>query len=181
MPQTIALQRGSGSYTAGILTLFTQSGGTATRVIPVQLVIQNTGSMSGGVSSSNYAKLSLILQASGAGSSVLAAANSFQSALFFTTTLGWPIATNIQSLGGTATASNYYTYYAFQGPSNGGSFSSDGGVPYNPAPQNNNITPIPQFWMGPGDSVRLYINGNDSSGGSVSGSYSYSFVTITES
>jgi len=170
MAQTIAMQRGSGSISVGtssvLVTLFTQSGGTATRVV------FNGFSYACSNTNSNVAVL-LRVDQSGGGKYVLGKQQMTAAAATFV-----PMVTNM-----------YQPVYNGSALSNtAGNFSHNvGGSDYvgTGSPFDTTIRAdiagggIPQnFWIGPSDAVVLNIQNNS---GSFTTNYAYSFTTITES
>jgi hypothetical protein len=187
MAQTIAMQRGTVSITANgttATTLFTQSGGAATRVItggmtgswstlvssstsfsfiltvtPSGASYDNTiGYMQGYTSGGNLYTFSLLPEAGATGSQ---ATNSYNVAInpssTLTTSYGGPFSDNIA----------YNNIYLNTSPA-GASFNNNY-LTYNAFPK--------QFWIGPSDVVR--VKAFNYSGGTLY--LTYSFVTVTES
>lgn len=183
MAQTIALQRGSATCSAtgnSPATLFTQSGGTATRVIINGLSFKNSVTGSGGVAQ-------LIVAQSGG-------------------TVWWPVAIKAISNAGNSSGFDFYpgvsvtygaqrasTAYTLTGAAvlamTGSSFPADTNVAsYNIHSTDNapsiiasssNYEHCPQqFWIGPGDSVQFKTFAG---GGSGTATIGFSFTTITES
>lgn len=185
MAQTIALQRGTATVTwdgSSTTTLFTQSGGTATRVII------------GGISAftaSNPSALGMQLSVGLAGSTTN------------TVTIAYKASSNQQSYGAidfipglmpTSGAkrpdtSDTITGSSVLGYSTAGSFGSaqntvnalltgaSSGCNFGQSTFNYEYCPL-QFWIGPSDIVRW--RGYNNSGG-YTGTVAYSFITITES
>jgi len=170
MAQTIATQRGTGSLYNGIATLFTQSGGNATRVIFNQLAFySNSSTMSSAI-------ISIIHTVSNGSTNIIGwwrpnggvyagqiCPNPNGTSPMQTT---WNTNGYGNSNGGLIQVNtlNYpgsFTVFAITG------YSDMGYGSY--APQN--------FWIGPGDSVAIrFYDGN---GNGLN--YAYHFVTITES
>lgn len=184
MAQTIALQRGSTSITwngTTAYTLFTQSGGTATRVIigGVSAYSTNNGSINMAMfvkqsGTSNY----LTIGYKGVGTASSSNSLDFYGGSAITPLPAQPASTN-NSAGGTPILVN----------SNGGFFGA--GDISNTAVQainsqfsNSNsffqfeVCPQ-QFWIGPGDSVVMKFFNYSSA--AATGIVAYTFTTITES
>jgi hypothetical protein len=181
MAQTIALQRGTASITwdgTTQTTLWTQSGGTATRVI-----FNGCSAYNNTASAGNF--MSLFVKLSGGGSYGLAATrvgnSTITSALTFcpgnvNVTGGANGSSQITS-GSTIQTYNVagsypldidMTYVGLQGGASGGTgFTSQNVFEFCPA----------QFWIGPGDAIVFKCKGATSNSGAVA----YSFTTITES
>lgn len=186
MAQTIALQRGTTSVSAdntSSVTLFTQSGGTATRVIINSLVM----TFSPTPNSSTTQSVGFYVTSSGGKTSVIglikASANNI--AMQFTPA-GSP---NNQFLAIPLSAGNPYSAMAHI-TSNSTSGTGGGGASTININNTQNSTGLPQnmvspnFYIGPSDIVLLKANVLYSSGKGTSPctmSISYSFTTITES
>ena len=191
MAQTVALQRGTTTVVADgstFATLFTQSGGTATRVI--------LNSVSFWTSGTYDTQIRAILAVKSAGSST----NVFTVGLkVFTNSLGISAfdfspmmkTTAFATVGGT-TSNNIIgatLMYADQASSPGGTFASrpsGSGVICNSATENGfgqsggcYDKVATNFWIGPSDvvCVKIFSNG----GGAKTWNVGYSFATVTES
>jgi hypothetical protein len=182
MAQTIAMQRGTTTITAngtGPTTLFTQSGGTATRVI-----INGIAGYSGG--SSSYWCMMLSVTNSGTSVNLPVAFKStggFTGSIggcFFLSGLGAASNGGAQYSGAATTASaavlgNYANTWPRSGDpiiagANGSLVvSGSQAAVYEYCPQN--------FWIGPGDQVCLGLY--NSAGSSVN--VAFNFTTVTES
>jgi len=181
MPQTVAMQRGSvsGSASGAWITLFTQSSGIATRVIPInfeqyfsQSPNNNTGYFQMAIVSSSGGG-QIITSTNGGGSNNIAG---------FQITCTNTNAADIAAVSTIAVAKSIFWR------------SSAGASPYNAAistasanygtTANGSPNPIGQFYMGNGDSLRYRITGIYNSGkgtATCTTNASFSFVTITES
>lgn len=169
MAQTIAMQRGVVSCpNDGIVTLFTQSGGTSTRVIFNQLTwfYNQTSANTNGVIT--------YYNASG-GSSIIGFLRNNQSSSqmqFMTTDFGMLSYNNGSS-----------TSPVFSSLGNNAGASYIGANTGSAAPQPNTpsgacLSNMPtNFWIGPSDSIKFTWYHADSGTATVS----YSFTTITES
>lgn len=182
MAQTIVLQRGSTTCSStgnSPATLFTQSGGTATRVIINGLSFKNSANGNGSAAQ-------LIVAQSGG-------------------TVWWPVAIKTVGQNGTASGFDFYpgisnmagaqratSAYTISSANilatTGTNWPCDTNVAtYNVFTTDNQFSIITssiqlehcpqQFWIGPGDSVQMRIF-NNSSGTATIG---FSFTTITES
>jgi hypothetical protein len=167
MAQTIAMQRGTGTTSGSAsATLFTQSGGLATRVIVngIALKVASTGTQ-------YWTSINLI--SSGGGSMLLATAAWYSAGNQFT-----PLSTmaNVAYSAGGATAPSALLNLSYDNNQVGNQYVGD--------TQPNQIgrvnTGIGQggaialnFWMGPGDSILMR--------NTTTCTYAYSFTTITES
>jgi hypothetical protein len=182
MPQTVAMQRGSVSSTAsgGWITLFTQSSGIATRVIPINFehwLSQNPNNNTG------YFQLAIV--SSSGGGQIISSYN------------GTP-SQNLNSFQITCTNTNAADIATVSTTAVGRSIqwrtSSSGSSPYNASISNvsagygttaqGNANAIGQFFMGSGDSLRYRITAIFNQGKGTSPcttNASFSFVTITES
>lgn len=184
MPQTIALQRGTTTVSTDnvtSVTLFTQSGGIATRVILNQLGFFFSGSPTAGlihavvlhtVSGGQTFMLGILRDTDrrrsyqfppGASSNSAFLGSATQTAA--STSAVWsnfPIMSGTGSTGvGSSDASGVITDY-----------STGTSAKYSMMPSN--------FYMGPGDSITMKIFA-EVSGGPTTANISYSFTTITES
>jgi hypothetical protein len=167
MAQTIAMQRGTGTTSGSAsATLFTQSGGLATRVIVngIILKVASTGTQ-------YWTTINVV--SSGAGSIMIAAASWYSAGNQFT-----PLSTmaNVAYSAGGATGPqprlnlNYDNnqvnnqYVGDTSPNQVGQVNTGigqgGAIPLN-------------FWIGPGDSILMR--------NTTSCTYAFSFTTITES
>jgi hypothetical protein len=188
MAQTVATVRGSGSLPSGggTATLFTQSGGSSTRVIFNQLAFysqdyqyaDNTSlnlshvSSVGGATLIGYYRNSM---SSCSGFQLFPNPNSTGPLDFAQVVLGNTYSYPYSRNGYISTAANNQSYSGSHfnssftiGSNINGTFSSS----Y--VPQN--------FWIGPGDSVSIRLNWNYIGNGYYpSASYIYHFTTITES
>lgn len=183
MAQTIALQRGTAtvlSNGSSITTLFTQSGGTATRVIMNQLIFTSSNEWGNGYLSDKG--IGIYHESSGGKTSLLGiirdnvdnmkewqfpvAHNTFNfwqplststltgaSPIIFTDAGGGIVATT------PPTTRIYYTGNTSQ-------------IRYSAMP--------PQFYIGPGDSIKVKAQGRDSGSQPTTVTVGYSFTTITE-
>lgn len=160
MPQTIAMQRGTGTLPASgntSATLFTQSGGSATRVITNGITFFASG---------GYSFMHLIVVPLGGSGYIIGRYFAYvASGQFSVSPAGglnivgggpYDVTTQISASAGNV-AANY----------NPAAVSASQGQPSS-APQT--------FWIGPGDEVKLRAN-NDG----YAQTYSFSFTTITES
>ena len=179
MAQTIAMQRGSTSATFNSTryTLFTQSGGNATRVI-INAITVWSGSGFGGWGN-------MMLQVLNSGTSVYlpiaikmsGAAINPSAMTFIPETVG--ISGGAQQASSTATLTSQTLWYpdgsdwpntngmTIQGAVSNAS-SSNGNSNFEFCPRN--------FWIGSGDSVILQVKGSSN----PSGTMGWSFTTITE-
>jgi hypothetical protein len=170
MPQTIATQRGTGSATRNTsTTLFTQSGGNATRVIFNQLAFYSSGA-SGSLS---YPTISIVHTVSNGSTNIIGWYKGYGSMA------GGQICPNPNGTGPTQTNGTSNSNGGFM--VNGNSYNYPGSDSFyiqggytdisigSYAPQN--------FWISSGDSVSLrYQESNPNTL-----NYAYHFVTITES
>ena len=182
MAQTIAMQRGATSITAsgGYNTLWTQSSGVATRVIPNMLVGYWTQSP---LNVASY--VTLTLQSSTGGSQVLGWMYISSSATQYRT---WQAginynATNQMAPVSTSSAMNGWNLYT-----NGSGYIADNvaNITYNLQILNVNsgFTPLGQFYMGNGDSLKIRSSSIYQSGKSQFNNtlqVAWSFTTVTES
>ncbi len=181
MPQTVAMQRGSvsGTSNGNWITIFTQSSGIATRVIPVNLEHW----MSPNPSSNNGSWQLAVVSSSGGGQiiSSTSGSSSMNNYRGFQLTCCTNNAQDIVAVSTTATQKSIYWS------------SSTNASPYNSSYSNVNVSygttggtpnPIGQFFMGNGDSLRFRCFGNYNSGKSnpnTTSNVNFSFVTVTES
>lgn len=178
MAQTIALQRGTTSVTADgtIVTLFTQSGGTATRVILNQLswylnAIQNSGSPT-----------AIVLHTSSGGqTSVLGYYRRTNGSMYSGQFL---IGGNNSAWNSTGAAStgNISSNPAMTGGS-GGMGNDQPSLEYSGTSTYTSSMPS-TFYIGPGDSIKIKIYSSAGTGKSFvyrTANIGYSFTTITES
>ena len=184
MAQTIALQRGTASVSGDgttFVTLFTQSGGTATRVIVNQL----TMSFSAQLSSNNAA--CLYLTSSGGQSSVLGVMSRSDTGSQYA----------VQFPAGSSNANAWFgTYNGVNGSSgspmiqqtiSSGDMSAGNcsGVNLSYGSTAPRFAVLPQnFWIGPSDVLKMKVNARITVGKNtqaVTVSLSWSFTTITES
>lgn len=189
MPQTIALQRGTTSVTSdssSVVTLFTQSGGTATRVIVNNLgvyftTLPNSGSVSmllyisqsggqdmviGQLSTSDRTRSYQFLAGSSTNNSFMGVGLSQSSSSNNNVVPSTP---QIRSTGSNGVAS-----------ANANQIS----VVYSSLSTTQLAVLNSNFYMGPSDSIKMKIQASVTSGKSVistTGNISYSFTTITES
>jgi hypothetical protein len=181
MAQTVALQRGTGTLsTTGTtsVTLFTQSGGLATRVIFNQL----TWYLNAGTSSAGMTAI-LCLNSSGGQSSVIALYRANSSTMwggnFVNKNNGNPMPRSIYNGSGMvmSTSSMYQQSAAQAIGTNAGTVTINQGSSY--------IDTMPtNFWIGPSDALTFKMSANNPAGKGTSPltcTYSYSFTTITES
>lgn len=187
MAQTIAIQRGtttvSGSGTSTV-TLFTQSGGTATRVIINQLIIyfsdyaQNSGTGA-----------NLYLTSSGGYSSIIGQLkyNSSSSIYAMQFITGAPNNGFNGTSPGTSNSNLSSNPFIFQNSTIGDMLASNFA---NTTTQYSNSSyeaycNVPaNFYMGPGDALKMRVRGQIPSGkgtASRTANIGYSFTTITES
>ena len=161
MAQTIAMQRGTGSIAGGssvTTTLFTQSGGTATRVIFNGLAWYSNSNAS--------MAMSLYVSPSGGAPYLIGYWKQFAQSSQFVPSLNGPFGL----VTGSATLPDTFQYYtgaaqyiALVGPDSVSSSTGPASVAQN-------------FWIGPSDSVILRA-GNSG----TAQTFGYSFTTITES
>lgn len=184
MPQTIALQRGTTTVTANstsAVTLFTQSGGLATRVIVNQLAVSFSDLVD-----ETQTTVGVYHESSGGQTSLIG--------LFRRTdatsirALQFPVgAFTNNNWGGTPfpSSSEYSNQLPiiFQGSTAGDMFSSNPNsiqaVYSNPTHLRFAVLPS-NFYIGPNDSIRIKIRGFNTSSGATTATISYSFTTITE-
>lgn len=166
MAQTIAIQRGASSVSNNtITTLFTQSGGTATRVIANMLTFYaNT--------SGNGCNATLIHTSSGGGSHIVGYLGG--SSGLVQTAIAVNGMSNAASWIGNASGIAYGNTMI-----RGGSTAYQGtliqGFPVSPA---SNVSYLPQnFWIGPSDTLSFGVY--DSGWSTIQ--VAWSFTTITES
>lgn len=185
MPQTISVQRGSGSWSGGstgnVYTLFT-NGASPSRVIPQQLVIRRTDGTS--TSSLQY-NFGLLQTVSGGVSSIISMVVGSNSPPM-NNIIQFPIVTNYTPSSGGATIVLPYNAVPFiynSAVSTARTFENQ--TYHNTA---TNLTGVnlglSQFYLGASDVVKLstagiYAAGKGSS--PISGVYYYSFLLITES
>lgn len=188
MTQTVGLQRGTTTVTPNgnnTVTLFTQSGGTATRVIPSQLCFYAT-------SSANSANQIMVrLTTSGGQTSIIGVARISSAGGFYAwqfTITGSPnnnfVGTGGLSGYGSFLNSNVNLSQASTVGDMGSATPSSIALNYSDSGTQRNIFLPSNFWMGPGDSISIKPFWQNVSGKSVSYptlNISYSFVTITES
>jgi len=181
MAQTIALQRGTTTCASGSsVTLFTQSGGTATRVILNQLVWYSNGS------GNNFSNENVILAhtSSGGYTSMLGylrfnAANAGNALQFYAGQQG-DIGTQMAPQGTAGSVPLNAIYFNNSGASGSGFAINPTGVGTQ-FPQTNGNTQIwcaNNFWIGPSDTISF--RHTDASNG-FTATIGYSFTTITES
>jgi hypothetical protein len=188
MAQTIALQRGTTTVSAGgntVVTLFTQSGGTATRVIINQLIVYFTSGPPG-VSGNG---MNLYLTSSGGYSSIIGQMKYESSGSMW----AWQANTGAPNNGfngtspGTSNAINSANPFTFQSTSAGDMITgttSQTYMQYSNTSFNAYCNFPANFYMGPSDALKLKVRGLYTSGkGTASGTANvgYSFTTITES
>jgi hypothetical protein len=182
MAQAIAMQRGSLSVTADSTwnTLWTQSSGTATRVIPNQI---NGNWVYSGTGSTIFFQLALA--SSGGSGQIL----SMTQAMYFSNFNSWQIACTGNQSGNIIYGQNPGYLNSF-----GISSGSPGSPPYNagisnvslsmPVTANSHPAPVGQFFLGNGDSVRVRVYGLRSSGKGTAPNVMqiyWNMTTITES
>jgi hypothetical protein len=189
MAQTVSTVRGSGSLGSGggTATLFTQSGGSSTRVIFNQLAFYSQNSQYADNTSLNFNHVSSV-----GGSTLIGYYRNTGSACS-----GFQLFPNPNSTGpldfAQVVLGNTYSYpysrngYISSGASNNQSYS---GSHFNSSfTIGSNINGsfsgsyVPQnFWIGPGDSVSISLVWNYINAGFYpSANYIYHFTTITES
>jgi hypothetical protein len=178
MPQTIALQRGTTTVAGNdttYVTLFTQSGGIATRVIVNQLGIFFSSAPNTPI------RINVLHDSSGGQSTLLGSLRDVgqRRSVQFTPAANDPFAGNVgqtstsgfkqrprhpivgsngaSGVGSANTGSTQIEYYE----------TTDANFYYSILPSN--------FYMGPGDSLRMIVEGGSTA------NISYSFTTITES
>jgi len=183
MAQTIALQRGSttvsSSGSSGV-TLFTQSGGTATRVIINGLAFKNSVAGSGCVAQLYVAQ---------SGGTVFWAV-AIKATASSNGAGGFDFYPGVQNMSGAQRSSAQYTQTGavILGINTNNVFPADGNVAAytlfstdNPASivsSMANLENCPsQFWIGSGDAVAMKVFNN----GGGTATIGYSFTTITES
>jgi hypothetical protein len=181
MPQTVAMQRGtvSGSASGGWITLFTQSGGIATRVIPVNFTHWFSQS-----ANNNTAYFQLAIASSTGGGQIISSMNSTSSGNMnsFQITCTTNNAQDIVSVGTTAASKSIRWIGGGAGASPYNASISAVQNQYGSTGQSANA--IGQFFMGPGDSLQYRVTGvfNQGKGTATCTSNAhYSFVTVTES
>jgi hypothetical protein len=179
MPQTIAMQRGStaASFNNTRYTLFTQSGGNATRVIINAITVWSGGGFGGWGN--------MMLQVQNSGTSVYlpiaikmsGAAINPSAMTFIPETVGMNTGGQKPSSTDTLTGQTLWYPDGSDWPSAGGmtiqgagtnAASANGNSAYEFCPRN--------FWIGSGDSVILQVKGSSN----PSGTMGWSFTTITE-
>jgi len=184
MAQTIALQRGTTTVAgsgASSVTLFTQSGGTATRVILNQLSFYNSTS-----ASNSSSRVLVYLTSSGGQTSVLGylfGSNGTGYSYQFlpgggNSNVGAGVSTAVLGQCPVIQSSNTSADIGTPNPSNvSASFDTSTG-------RNQAIFPS-NFWMGPSDSIKIKAYQSYTSGKSTlqvaTVNIGYSFTTITES
>ena len=183
MAQTIALQRGSTTVSSGGgsgVTLFTQSGGTATRVIINGLAFKNSVAGSGCVAQLYVAQSggSVFWAVAAKGASSGNACGGFD---FFPGTFnmnGAQRESSSSSLTG-AVILGINTNNVFPADGNVAAYNifSTNNVTSNVASMSNYETCPQQFWIGSGDAVAMKIFNN----GGGTATIGFSFTTITES
>jgi hypothetical protein len=181
MPQTVAMQRGtvSGSAGGGWITVFTQSTGLATRVIPVNFAHWLSQSPN-----NNTGYFQLAIASSTGGGQIISSMNGTGN-------------TNMNSFQITCTTNNAQDLFAVSTTTAQKSIRwSAGGA--GASPYNSGISSVSaqygatgvsanaigQFFMGPGDSLQYRVTAifNQGKGTAVCTSNAhYSFVTVTES
>lgn len=188
MAQTIALQRGTATVTSNMssaTTLFTQSGGTATRVIVNQLIFSSSSEWSNSIL--NNKGLAIYHTSSGGLTSLLGLFILQQGSL---KEGQFPIAANSANLWeGQSPASLAYdsttvpAIYTSAAQGISGSTSFPPAYPeWTSGPSYKKYAIIPsQFYIGPGDSLSFKAQGRDGSSQPTTITLSYSFTTITES
>ncbi len=185
MAQTIAIQRGELSFTWNdtLSTIFTQSGGTATRVI-----FGGYNSYTTGGPGSNVGMMTFIQNSAGnrwtpvsLWSGTRTSQNIYGFSVFpsqsNTTREGYGGATALYNTGnaiGSASGAGYLGTTAITNAIIMGG-NGNANLPFG-ATSNIDLQPS-QFWMGPGDSLVIRVT-SSSSGASY---LAYNFVTITES
>ena len=188
MAQTIAIQRGTTTVSANgntTVTLFTQSGGTATRVILNQLLVY----FSSGPPGVQNNGMNLYLTSSSGYSSVIGSMKfgSTTSQWAFQFPAGAPNSGFNGTSAGTSNSINSSNPFIYQ---SGGSGDMLANATNNIQVQYSNssydaYSVIPaNFYIGPGDALKLKVRGLYASGkGTASGTANvgYSFTTITES
>ena len=185
MAQTIALQRGSAAITwnaTSLTTLFTQSGGTATRVciggVSAYTSVASPLTMGIFVKQSAVAVYTMVAYKSIA-STVQAYSLDFFGGSQINANGAQRAATNATNsgssvLGNTLTA-DYTALCSFAGIEQAG---ADNAVFPGGTQSNFEVCPE-QFWIGAGDSVVMkFLNFNNTA---ATGNVGYSFITITES
>lgn len=185
MAQTIALQRGtttvSGNSTS-TATLFTQSGGIATRVIVNQLTFTFNSATSG-----SQTILGVYHTSSGGQTSLIGIFRNSQNGLGYqaiqfavgSATNNGFTATSISS------TSNLYPQMPCIGHTQSGDMSGTGpgniSFSYSDS-SNTRFSTLPSnFYIGPSDSIIIKAQALDGGGSPVTVTASYSFTTITES
>lgn len=185
MAQTIALQRGSTGVTwdgTTLTTLFTQSGGTATRVI--------VGGVSAHSSVSSPLSMGMFVKQSGASvytmvafKSTSSGGTSFSLDFFGGSTINNPFGqrastANMTSSSSVIAGNASATYTALQN-FNGILLAGGDAANYLGGTSSNYDVCPQQFWIGSGDSVVMkFFNFNNTA---ATGNVGYSFTTITES
>jgi hypothetical protein len=176
MAQTVATQRGTGSASNNtITTLFTQSGGNATRVIFNQLAFYSN-QLAGAF---NYPTISIVHTVSNGSTNLIGWWKSGPSTVYGGQICPNPNGTSPMQTNGSASGTSFASNggylannYTFNYPGSYGYFYIFGSADTNYgsyAPQN--------FWISSGDSVSLRFYDSNSNGLI----YAYHFVTITES
>jgi len=166
MPQTIAMQRGTSTVaSANATTLWTQSGGTATRVIfnGMGFRLANTGSNS---------YIDIVVVPSGGAPYVIAKLESDRTSWQF------QAANNPYSMN--TSPNSFGDVVIFRSNSAGtytGDFATIAGVNY-VQDASNQGTGLPlNFWIGPSDAIVARFQNN----ASQTATFGWSFTTITES
>lgn len=189
MTQTVAIKRGSGSFNGNYpngnrYLLWTQSGGNGTRVIPISFVLRRTDS---DVTNSSQTCMSIQLDISGGTTDIISAIDAGTNWSYIKQAFSWPRYTGATPPGTgniNYTAANNWPFYRNNNSSTSTTFANKLSETYMILDNNFNKSPIQQFWMGDGDSVYFAFFGYRPVGKStsnISGTYYYSFMTITES
>jgi hypothetical protein len=181
MAQTIAMQRGSLSVTADSTwnTLWTQSSGVAARVIPNQI---NGNWVYSGTGATIYFQLA-ISSSSGSGQIL-----SMTQGMYYSQFNSWQIGCTGNQSGNIVYGQNpsYLSTYGIIGPL--GSSPYNGSLPSGqlqaPTTAQSSPSPVGQFFLGNGDSVRVRVYGLRPSGKGTAQNVMqiyWNFTTITES
>ena len=172
MPQIVATQRGTGSATKNtITTLFTQSGGNATRVIFNQLAFYSNGA----IGSLNGPTISIVHTVSNGSTNIIGWYKGYGSSATGGQICPNPNGTGPTQTNGTSNSNGGFMVNnnSFDYPGSASYFNIQGGYTDisigSYAPQN--------FWISSGDSVSLRYH----DGVPNTLNYAYHFVTITES
>lgn len=190
MPQTIALQRGTtfvNSDGNSFATLFTQSGGIATRVIANQLSI----SLGGPATANLIFSAAIYLQSSGGQTSVIGMLRNTQGSLGMKN-MQWPVGSFTTNpwtfglVGGTSgLGPTTVLLGTTQNVSDMGAMNTSNITVYSSDTSHNRFSTLPQnFYIGPSDAIRFKCYAYSGSGKglfAVGATISYSFTTITES